>query len=125
MTIHTIETKTGDTEPHELASTELPEGTSSWQASVSADYPEGVSSSWSQTVGANGAAATVRRDGDSVEVLSSIAGDHEALPFRTWLEARDGAVRVMVASRGPAWVFRLGFLKVGATAQPRKVAGDA
>lgn len=77
---------------------------------------------WSQTAAAGGATATIRRDGDRLEILESSATDHEALPFRAWLEARDGAVRVMVASRGDALVFHPNFLRVDAARQPAGVA---
>lgn len=101
-----VVTTEGDTDGHELAAVLLPHGTSSWLAAVSADDP-------SETVGCAGAMATVRREGDRVELTSSDDADLEVMPFRVWMEARGQALRVMVASRGEPLAFRLTMLRPG------------
>lgn len=99
-----LHVRLADTQPRELASMSLPLGTSTLRA--------GVGGGGAEDEGANlrelhqswwtGVRGVFRFDGERVEVLGdppvNDGGDH--IPVRLWLEARDGAVRVMVAGKG-------------------------
>lgn len=91
-----------DTDPHEVASSALPWSTSSWRGAIAGGvskgarkHPRELHQSFAMGVG-----GTFRFDGEHLEVLDAPMNDHERAPVRVWLEARAGAVRLMVASKG-------------------------